>query len=152
MPIQYQLLREKELIVGYAWGNITSKNVTDGLLQLSSLPGFRAGLDRFVEFDGSSCLSDFDFEGLKKIKQTSLNSELVSAYRTSKIEKPKYKLAVVCSATLRDVVFRLYQALWDAEEAAKVEVAVFDQKFEALDWLGHPCLRVPDARPDIHPT
>jgi len=146
MPIQYHLLSQDEVIFGFGHGIVTSREIIEGLAQLSEEPGFRDGLDRIVCFDNSASLSDLDFESFKQIKNTSRKGEL--SVRTGEGRKGtiEYKLAIVCSATLRDTVFKLYQAVWDAEESAKVDVKTFLQKQDALNWLGYPNLKTPDSR------
>jgi len=63
---------------------------------------------------------------------------------------PAYRVAIVCSPSINEIVLKMFGAIWEAEPTPLVSIKHFEVTAEALRWFGQELIPESEFSEEIH--
>lgn len=135
MTIEYKILKQYRLIVGYRSGLADSEEVPVAMKRIIGDPDFAWDMDRIFLIDDKADLSQIERAGLLKIRDEVFRLRFGDR-QPDPSELPVYRVAFVCPDPGNAVIMKLYGTAWDTAQVPIIDMKVFDTIPDALVWLG----------------
>ena len=145
MTIEYKILKQYRLIVGYRSGRADSEEVPVAMKRIIGDPDFAWDMDRIFLIDGNADLSQIELAGLLKIRDEVFRLRFGDR-QPDPSELPVYRVAFVCPDPGNAVIMKLYGTAWDTAQVPIIDVTVFDTIADALAWLGQDTVTEEEIR------
>jgi len=135
MTVEYKILKQHNLIVGFQSGRADGSDASSAIRRVVCNPDFNWNMDRIFLIDEKTDMSRLNLDHLRTIKD-----EVMQAYfgdrEPDPSDFPLYRVAIVCPQPGNAAMVKLYGTVWDTEQAPISEMKLFDTIPEALTWLG----------------
>ena len=135
MTIEYKILKQYRLIVGYRSGLADSEEVPVAMKRIIGDPDFAWDMDRIFLIDDKADLSQIERAGLLKIRDVVFRLRFGDR-QPEPSELPVYRVAFVCPDPGNAAIMKLYGTAWDTAQVPIIDMKVFDTIPDALVWLG----------------
>lgn len=148
MAITFRILNPHGLIAIAIAGRIRFEDMRNVANDLSSDPDFVRSYDRIIFVKEDANFSEMTLSKLFDVKEVMKNAFLDDLGATpSKL--PAYRVAVVCSSTINEIVMQLFGALWETEPNPVVSVGHFEMVSDGLIWLGRETIPESEFRDEL---
>lgn len=145
MTVGYKILKQHNLIVGFQSGRADGTDVSAAIKKVVCDPDFNWTMDRIFLIDEKTDMSQLNLGHLRRIKD-----EAKRAYfgdrEPDPSEFPLYRIAVVCPQRGNAAMVKLYDTVWDTEQAPISNLKLFDTIGDALAWLGQDTVSEAEIR------
>ena len=135
MAIEYKILKQHNLIVGFRKGQANSEDVPNAMKQIVDDPDFAWNMDRIFMVDEKADMSRLDLAGVHNIRNQVYRMCFGDRVPTP-AELPIYRIAAVSPHPGNAAIMKLYRTAWETPQGPIIDMEVFDTIADALAWLG----------------
>ena len=148
MAISFRIIEPHDLIAVTYSGRMCFEDMRDTASDLSKDPGFAVGHDRIIFLKKDTDFSGMTFEIFRDLKDA-MTKVFLKDLELNQLELPAYRVAVVSSPSINQIMMQLFGAIWKADPNPIVAVERFESISDALGWLGRETILESEFRDEL---